>query len=237
MVRGLSGMTRFRPVCGARVEAVWLGLVDYATAYETQKRVHAEVASGERPPTLLLLEHPPTVTLGQRGDPAHLLVHETALARRGIAVHRIERGGQATYHGPGQLVGYPIVPVEKVGNYLRAIENVLLRVVAGYGVVARGNPGYAGIWAVRPDGVEAKLAAIGIAVRRRVAFHGFALNVSTRLEDYSVIVPCGQPGQPVTSLKQLTGSPPELEQVADRVADEFLAEWKLFHAQDGDSAG
>src|SRR5262249_5855218 len=153
-----------------------------------------------RPPTLLLLEHPRTITLGYSANREHLLFPEAYYREQGVEFHLTERGGNATYHGPGQLVGYPIVPIQaRVGDYLRWLELVLLQIIAEFGIVGRGNPGYAGIWIDQP-GVSAKLAAIGIAVRRRVSYHGFALNVAPNLRDFQLIVPCGQHGQVVTSL-------------------------------------
>ncbi len=197
----------------------------YAEAHDLQKRIHSEVAAGHLPPTLLLLEHPRTITFGISNDRSHLLFPESYFTERGFAVHTTERGGKATYHGPGQLVGYPIVPMrQKVGDYLRHLEAILLEVVAGYGIQARGNPGYAGLWVDSPEG-EKKLAAIGIAVRQRTAFHGFALNVDPDLSDFDLIVPCGMPGQPVTSLKQLLGAAPSMQEVAERIANVFQNRW------------
>ncbi len=200
-----------------------LGTTPYSEAWQIQKQIHAEVVAGRQPPTLLLLEHPRTITLGTSGDHSHLFGSESDFREMGIEVHRVERGGQATYHGPGQLVGYPIVPLSRgVGDFLRMIEAALLGVLAEYGIAGRGSPGYAGVWCGEP---EAKVAAIGIAVRRRVSFHGFALNVSTNLEDFRLIVPCGQPGMRVTSLERLLGVAPPMDEVAVRVADSFVKEY------------
>jgi lipoyl(octanoyl) transferase len=203
-----------------------LGLVPYAEAHVLQKQVHADVAAGTRSPTLLLLEHPRTITLGYSAKREHLLFSEAYYAQHGIAVHATERGGNATYHGPGQLVGYPIVPVQsRVADYLRQLETILLEVLAGYGIQGRGNPGYAGIMVDVPNDRTAKLAAIGIAVRKRVAFHGFALNVSPDLRDFDLIVPCGMQGQAITSLQQLLGDAPSMDDVTGRVAAAFLRHW------------
>jgi lipoyl(octanoyl) transferase len=193
-----------------------LGTVPYAEAWQVQKQVHAEVSAGTRPPTLLLLEHPRTITLGTASDRAHLLHSESHYRSLGIEVHQVERGGQATYHGPGQLVGYPIVPVQRVGDFLRSLEAMLLRVLANYGIEGRGSPGYAGVWVG-----DEKVAAIGIAVRQRVAFHGFALNVTTNLDDFKLIVPCGIRDRGVTSLVRLLGKAPPMDDVIERVAGEF----------------
>jgi lipoyl(octanoyl) transferase len=205
-----------RPDC-LRVEH--LGCVPYAEAWHLQRRVHTDVACGRRPPTLFLLEHPRTITLGRSGDRSHLLFPDEFYRSRGIDVHNVERGGKATYHGPGQLVGYPIVPLSVgVGDFLRRIEASLLDVLDAYGVRGRGSPGYAGVWAGRPEG---KVAAVGIAVRQRVSFHGFAFNVCPDLADFGMIVPCGIPDCGVTSLARLLGTAPPMGEVAGRVADSF----------------
>jgi lipoyl(octanoyl) transferase len=196
-----------------------LGCVPYPAAWQLQLQVHADVASGRRPPSLLLLEHPRTITLGRSGDRSHLLFPNEFYRTRDIDVHHVERGGKATYHGPGQLVGYPIVPLSAgVGDFLRMIETALLEVLAGYGIAGRGSPGYAGVWAGQP---EAKIAAVGIAVRRRVSFHGFALNVNPDLADFGLIVPCGIYDRGVTSIERQLGTAPPMGDVAGRVADSF----------------
>jgi lipoyl(octanoyl) transferase len=203
-----------------------MGVMPYDEAHRLQKQIHAEVADGARSPTLLLLEHPRTITLGYSDDRRYLRHSEAVYAQRGIAVHVCERGGKATYHGPGQLVGYPIVPVRiRVGDYLRLLEAVLIDVLKGCGIVARGNPGYAGIWVDHADGRPAKIAAIGIAIRRRVAFHGFALNVAPDLHDFDLIVPCGLAGAAVTSLEKLLGEAPAMADVMDRVETVFGRHW------------
>lgn len=206
-----------------------LGLISYAQAWEIQKRYHQEIASGKRAPTLLLLEHTKTITLGRSSKPSSLLLTEEAYRQRGFEVHHVERGGDVTYHGPGQLVGYPLFRIEeKVGDFLRLIENALLEVVASYGIQARPNPGYAGLWApiVWRSGDsdttrEAKLAAIGIAVFTRVSMHGFALNVAPNLDDFRLIVPCGIQGAEVTSMQQLLGTAPVMAEVEQRIEEAF----------------
>ena len=209
-----------------------LGVMPYADAHALQKQIHAEVASGERPPTLLLLEHPRTITLGYSANREHLLFSEAYYSQQGVAVHATERGGNATYHGPGQLIGYPIVPVQsRVADYLRRLEAILLEVIGSFGIKGRGNPGYAGIMVDMPNGPTAKLAAIGIAVRRRVAFHGFALNVSPDLRDFDLIVPCGMLGQAITSLQQLLGEAPPMDEVIDRITATFQRHWPTMVAE------
>jgi lipoyl(octanoyl) transferase len=205
-----------------------LGLISYAAGWEIQKRYHQEIAAGDRPPTLLLLEHTRTITLGRSSKPSSLLLTEEAYRQRGFEVHHVERGGDVTYHGPGQLVGYPLFRIEeKVGDFLRQIENALLSVVRSYSIQARPNPGYAGLWAKRADGGEAKLAAIGVAIFKRVSMHGFAMNVDPDLNDFRLIVPCGIQGAEATSLRELLGEAPLMEVVSRQIEDAFLAEFGM----------
>lgn len=193
-----------------------LGLVDYEAAWQLQKQYHQEIAQGSRPPTLLLLEHPRTITLGRSTKPTSLLHSEDAYRALGYAVHHVERGGDVTYHGPGQLIGYPMIPlIEKVGDYLRLLEQLLIKVVAHYGIIARPSPGYAGLWVPGADSKELKLASIGIAVKQRVTYHGFALNVSTNLADFGQIVPCGLAGVRMTSLAELLNASPSIVEVIE----------------------
>lgn len=198
-----------------------LGRVAYLDAWQLQKKYLSEIASGNRPPTLLLLEHPRTITLGRSAKSENLLMTEEAYRQRGIAFHHIERGGDVTYHGPGQLVGYPLIPlIIKVGDFLRELEQLLLRVVKHLGITARPSPGYAGLWTTLRDGTEAKLASIGIAVSQRVTYHGFALNVTTNLDDFKLIVPCGISQVRMTSLQELLGTSPTMEDVMELVRQE-----------------
>lgn len=197
-----------------------LGQMPYEDAWRLQKSYHAEIADGHRPATLLLLEHPRTITLGRSTKPGSLLHSEEAYREQGYAVHHVERGGDVTYHGPGQLVGYPLIPmVDKVGDFLRKLEQLLLSVVARFGIQARPSPGYAGLWVPAEDGSESKLASIGIAVSRRVSYHGFALNVATNLSDFEMIVPCGLAGVHMTSLKQLLARPVRMDEVLEIVQE------------------
>ncbi len=202
-----------------------LGQVPYDEAWQVQKRYHAEIADGHRPATLLLLEHPRTITFGRSTKPASLLYTEEAYQQFGFAVHHVERGGDVTYHGPGQLVGYPLIPmVDKVGDFLRRLERLLLDVVARFGIIARPSPGYAGLWVPGEDGSETKLASIGIAVSRRVSYHGFALNVATNLSDFEMIVPCGLTGVRMTSLERLLQRAVGMNEVIDVVKAVSLRE-------------
>lgn len=229
----------------------WLRQVPYAQAWEYQKQVHAEVAAGQRKPTLLLLEHPRTITLGRGADGSNLLLPKEAYAAQGVELFWIERGGDVTYHGPGQLVGYPIFPVgRKVRDFLRKLEAVIMQVAASYGIATFPSPGYAGVWVktspqspspfppqaekpgpflsqgkkgVKDDfaELEEKLCAFGIAVKRDVSFHGFALNVSTNLDDFNLIVPCGIQGKGVTSLQKILGREVLMDEVRERIVEAF----------------
>lgn len=169
---------------------------------------------------MLLLEHPHVITLGRNADPANVLAGEAVRASHGVALYPTRRGGDVTYHGPGQLVGYPIVNLKPdrcdVRRYMRDLEEVLIRTAADFGVVAGRVEGLTGVWV----GTE-KLAAIGVRIARWVTSHGFAFNVSTDLSYFHLIVPCGIADHGVTSLGRLTGESIRLEEVAARVAVHF----------------
>lgn len=176
------------------------GRLEYAAGLGLQERIAAAVESGA-PDSLLLVEHPPVVTLGRGTMREHLLVSATELRRRGIAVAETDRGGDVTYHGPGQIVGYPIVDLRRRGvsvrGFLRLLEGVLIDALGACGVEARRRSGLTGVWTS-----SGKVAAIGISVRRGVTRHGFALNVDADLAPFELIVPCGLP-EPVTSMAAL----------------------------------
>jgi lipoyl(octanoyl) transferase len=202
-------------------DVVDLGRRDYHEAWDLQRAVHAEVAAGDRAPTLLLVEHDPVITFGRKGGRDHLRVPEAELRRRGFALVDIERGGDVTYHGPGQLVGYPIFPVgRRVRDYLRSLEAALVHVLAEHGVAGVGSPGYAGVWVG-----DEKVVAIGVAVQRNVSFHGFAMNVHTDLSHFETIVPCGIADRGVTSLSRLVGRHVPLDEVRPQVVAAFRAEF------------
>lgn len=183
-----------RPVTeGATLEATWLGRRPYLDVWRLQEALAAGVRAGasER---LLLLEHDPVYTVGRRGSLDHLLASPAELRALGASVYRVDRGGDITYHGPGQLVGYPIVHLgdgPDLVAYVRSIEGALLDTLAFYDVGARTIDGKTGVWVDLHDGREAKIAAIGVRVSRGVTTHGFALNVSTDLESFGRMVPCG----------------------------------------------
>lgn len=187
----------FRPL---RVER--LGRVPYAPMLALQEARHAAVAAGDVDDTLFLLEHPKVVTLGRNSGAGHVLLSEAALRARGFDYCVTGRGGDVTYHGPGQIVGYPILaldePERDIKAYVYRLEEVLIRTAADFGVTAERVAGLRGIW-VGND----KLAAIGVRLARWVTMHGFALNVSTDLDDFGVMVPCGLHGRGVTSLTRL----------------------------------
>lgn len=198
-----------------------LGLLEYGQAWDLQRQTHREVANG-RTPTLLLVEHPAVVTLGRKpGSEGHILASPEFLSNLGIGVHHIERGGDVTFHGEGQLVGYPIFPVgRKVRDFLRKLENVLISTLAAYGLQAHGNEGYAGVYVG-----EEKIASLGIAIKNHVSLHGFALNVNTRLEYFDYIVPCGLGGVRMTSLERLLGAPQSMEDVKAHICTYFQLEF------------
>lgn len=220
----------------AAFEVEKLGLVPYAEAWEYQKKVHAEVVAGLRRPTLLLLEHPRTITLGRAAKPENLLLSEAQYRAQGIELFSIERGGDVTYHGPGQLVGYPIFPVgRQVRGFLRQLEAVIMAVAKSYGIETYATPGYAGVWVRRaapvagwPD-LEEKLCAFGVAVKQDVALHGFALNVNTNLDDFNLIVPCGLKDKGVTSLQKILGRMVSMDEVMERVVQAFEQQFPSFN--------
>ena len=175
------------------LHATWLGRVPYIDGWRLQEAVATRVRDGgaER---LLLLEHDPVYTIGRRGTTDHLLVGPDVLRADGASVYRVDRGGDITYHGPGQLVGYPITRFSEGADlvgYVRAIEDALRDALAIYGVRARAIRGKTGVWVDLPDGQPAKIGAIGVRISRGVTTHGFALNVSTDLAAFERVVPCG----------------------------------------------
>ncbi|HMD35769.1 MAG TPA: lipoyl(octanoyl) transferase LipB [Vicinamibacterales bacterium] len=199
-----------------------LGRVPYADALELQRSLVEQRRHNRIDDQLLFVEHPHVLTLGVRGDGgrSHILAPADALAARGIEVLETGRGGDITYHGPGQIVGYPIVDLKPdrcdVHKYVRDLEEVLIRTAADYGIEAGRIEGLTGVWA----GGE-KLAAIGIRIARWVTSHGFALNVTTDLDAFRLIVPCGIADRGVTSLARLLDRNLDLEQVQDRIAQHF----------------
>ena len=208
-----------------------LGRIDYDEAWGLQKRLQGRLVAakraGERPPhVLLLVEHPPVYTLGQNGDTAHLLRSEADLAAAGATFRKIDRGGDVTFHGPGQLVGYPLLDLERfrpdLHVYLRTLEAVVISTLAGEGVTAGRVEGRTGVW-VGPDarGDERKVCAFGIRCTRWVTMHGWALNLNTDLRWFDAIVPCGISDRGVTSLAAELGRPVDEAAVTDRLLGHF----------------
>lgn len=195
-----------------------LGLVDYKSALEIQKETELAVKSGLQPDTLLLLEHPHTLTIGRRGDNSSVLLDEKELNSRGVTVFETNRGGKVTYHGLGQVVGYPIINLspdrEDVHRYVRDLEEVLIRTMSDFGIDAFRIEGLTGVHTHR-----GKVAAIGVHISRWVTTHGFALNVNTDLSYFNLIIACE--GEPVTSMEELLGSETDLAVVEDRISSNF----------------
>jgi lipoyl(octanoyl) transferase len=187
-----------------RLWVVRAGTVPYDEAVALQERLVAARGAGQIPDVLLLLDHPPVITLGRRSPAEHLVADAETLRQKGVEVRETARGGDVTYHGPGQLVGYPILDLNGRGRdvhqYLRDLEEALIRALAHWELKGAREPGLTGVWV----GGE-KVAAIGIGVRRWITWHGFALNVTTALDAFSLIVPCGIRDRGVTSLRQLLG--------------------------------
>jgi lipoyl(octanoyl) transferase len=232
------------------IQVLYLGRVAYDEGLRLQAEIAALVAEGRAQNVLLLLEHPPVLTLGRNAHRSNILASDELLASRGVTVHEINRGGDVTYHGPGQLVGYPIFDLRTLRNpsgsrmgpvdFVRGMEEALIRLCGGFGVRAGRICGLTGVWchlrwggasddscrrtADDPPGGERKIAAIGIHVARGITSHGFAFNVTTDLSDFELIVPCGIPDHAVTSLQSEVEDPndlPPLEAVAHQAARLF----------------
>jgi lipoyl(octanoyl) transferase len=201
-------------------EARYLGRIAYAEAHDLQEALVARRKAGDVPDTLLLLEHPHVITLGRSSNRANVIASEVERANLSVELFETGRGGDVTYHGPGQLVGYPIVNLAPdrcdIRKYVRDLEEVLIRTASDFGVTAGRIAGLTGIWV---NG--AKLAAIGVRISRWVTMHGFALNVTTDLSYFQLIVPCGISDRTVTSLEKLLGEKVDLEHVARSVASHF----------------
>ncbi len=222
------------------INVVYLGRVDYPTALDLQQTIVSLVKEDRAGHTLLLLEHPPVITLGRNGGKENVIASRDLLASQGIELFETNRGGDVTFHGPGQLVGYPIFNLRaftpKIGavDFVRKTEEALIRTCGDLGVVTQRITGMTGVWT--KDGSPAKIAAIGVHISRAVTSHGFALNVSTNLDHFKLIVPCGLSGKPVTSLERemeqtdagRAMKTPSLEQVAELASRNF---GRVFEAQ------
>ncbi len=226
-----------------RLEVRDLGQMDYQSAWELQNRLAEQVASGQKPASLLLVEHPHTFTFGRRGQAANLLWDEAELARRGVIVHWVDRGGDVTYHGPGQLVGYPIFRLEDNDHvgYIRKLEQAIILALARLGLVTGQVAGLSGVW-VQPElasrcprclpaqrGKPAKIAAIGVKVDAgNITRHGFAINVDPQMEYFDGIIPCGIADHPTVSMAELLGKAPEMHKVKEQVVRAFTETFDFF---------
>jgi lipoate-protein ligase B len=223
-----------------------LGRIRYAPAFDLQHQLHQQVLDGLAPPTILLLEHEPVITLSQRDSVRdHLLASPALLRQQGVELADTDRGGDITYHGPGQLVAYPILPLEPLGlnvrQYVRLLEQVVIDTLNAFGLPAHRDSCAVGVWVggeprtpVAPDASSScdtrsrKIAAIGVRIRRWVSLHGLALNVAPRLDHFNLIVPCGLTGRPVTSMRQELGPAcPDLPQVKSILIEQFQ---RLLHS-------
>jgi lipoate-protein ligase B len=215
----VAGPGRNVPV--ERVTNVYqLGLMEYSTAYELQKTVHGRRLRGEEPDALLLLEHTPTFTVGKSGKLDNVLASRDTLEALGISLFLIERGGDVTYHGPGQIVGYPIIDLRDRGKDIRKLvydlEEVLIRTLKDFSVDGQRDPTHPGVWVN-----QAEVAAIGLSVRKWVSMHGFALNVNTRMEHFSLINPCGFTDRKAASISQLLSQEVPVERVTEKLLFHF----------------
>jgi lipoate-protein ligase B len=226
-------------------DVVDLGLIEYESAWKLQEEYALQIAAGTRPPTLLLLEHPHVYTFGRRGQAENLLWNQTKLSEKNISVHWVDRGGDVTYHGPGQLVGYPLLPLGKLDErnrlpeadyvgYVRKLEKTLIVALARLGVAAGQRSGLTGVWIqadvhsrcarCKPEDRKkpAKIAAIGVKVDARgITRHGFALNVNPEMEYWDGIIACGLQDEPVASLADLMEQVPSMQRVKEEVASAF----------------
>ncbi|RKX71569.1 lipoyl(octanoyl) transferase [candidate division WOR-3 bacterium] len=204
------------------MEVIDLGRRGYKEVWELQLQVHKDRVAGRAGDTLILVEHDPVVTIGRSGSIKNLLIPEAELKKRGIELYRIERGGDITYHGPGQLVGYPIFEIKRgfagIRPFIRMIERVIGKVLADFGIEAEPGP-HPGLWVE-----DRKILSIGIAVRSWVSFHGFALNVNNRAQDFAIINPCGHAGMVMTSMQEVLGRMLDWEAVKSGVISHFQAE-------------
>lgn len=204
------------------VQVLDLGHRDYREVWDLQKALHERRVAGQIPNTLILVEHDPVITMGRSGKGSSLLFPVDALRRRGVAFYDIERGGDATFHGPGQLVGYPIFNVKDglagIRPYINRLEEAIIATLAGFAIDAGRREKMVGVWTDR-----GKICSIGIAVKRWVSFHGFALNVNTALDYFDLIIPCGLKDVRMTSMREIMGREVALDRVKERIIESFGA--------------
>jgi lipoyl(octanoyl) transferase len=230
------------------ISVIQLGIIDYATGLRLQQKLVDLRKADKISDMLLLLEHTPVITLGRNAKQSNIVASPELLKRRGVEVFECDRGGDVTYHGPGQLVGYPIFDLraqtgddgqrKTVGaiEYVRRVEEALIRTCAEYGIASERVKGMTGVWTVAPDSSpagpatreQAKIAAIGVHISRAVTSHGFALNVNTDLDYFNLIVPCGITTKPVTSIQKELGRELSIDEVAQVVARNF---GRVFNSQ------
>ena len=219
------------------VEALWLGRLAYGPVWELQEQLQDRLIEAKRanppeplPHLLLLVEHPPVYTLGKNGDDEHLLISRERAQANGIEYFEIDRGGDLTYHGPGQLVGYPILDLDRVftdiGRYLRTLEEAIMRTCAEYELSTHRVEGRTGVW-TGAGAEERKICAMGIRCSRWVTMHGFAFNVTTDLDPFGDIVPCGISDRGVTSLARELGREPEMDAVREQLVGHFAEAFGL----------
>ncbi|MBP1748647.1 MAG: lipoate-protein ligase B/lipoate synthase [Deltaproteobacteria bacterium] len=206
---------------GERKSVIYrLGLVEYGKAYRMQRTLHQKRVNGEIEDILILLEHPPTLTIGKSGSEHNILVPGKVLHSEGISLFFIERGGDVTYHGPGQIVGYPIIDLKGRGRDVRAfvrdLEEVLISTVRDFGIDAKRDESHPGVWVE-----NCELAAIGLSIRKWVSMHGFALNVHTDLNHFKLINPCGFSDRTAASMSEVLGLTVAIESVIERLAVHF----------------
>lgn len=227
------------------------GIVPYEEAWEWQKALAERVAQGTCPPVLLLLEHPHTYTIGRRGSEAHILWDNEELARRHIAVHWVDRGGDVTYHGPGQLVGYPIFPLSQLGlasqganrngmkldviTFVEQLEQILIHTLRQFGILASSRPGLRGVWVPATKAAETpqaqdwkKIASIGIKLTAQgVTQHGFALNINPQMDYWKGLIPCGILGCQMISMAEILQPLPKREKIIQALLDKFKRTFRL----------
>jgi lipoate-protein ligase B len=206
---------------GEKIPVIYrLGLTEYGKAYRVQRDLHEKRVNGEIGDLLILLEHPPTLTIGKSGSEDNILAPGEVLQSEGISLFFIERGGDVTYHGPGQLVGYPIIDLRgrrrDVRAFVRDLEEVLIRTVGDFGIRGKRDASHPGVWVE-----NCELAAIGLSIRRWVSMHGFALNVHTSLNHFKLINPCGFSDRTATSMSEVLGREVAIEPVTERLVFHF----------------
>lgn len=198
-----------------------LGFIDYKEAWDLQYKIHSSRVRGNVKDHFLLLEHPNTYTLGKTADKSNLIENEEYLKEKNISVYDIDRGGDITYHGPGQIVGYPIINLndwkQDTHKYLRALEEIIIRVCLEFGLIGKRDPEYTGVWIE-----DRKIAAIGIKVSRWVTMHGFAFNINTDLSLFNGIIPCGISDKAVTSLSKEINKTVEIDFIKSLILKHFI---------------